>query len=498
MGSERQSREDGSTQQPSGGRAAATPGKRSLTDGMVQRRAASPGASDAAVHSAAEAGLEGASVALPHGPEIQAAFGKHDVSDVRAHVGGPAAAAATAMGATAYATGDDVAFGQQPDLHLAAHEAAHVVQQRGGVRLSGGVGQAGDAYERHADAVADRVVAGESAEGLLDELAHRGPAGGPAVQRDIGDDGILGPLPPDEPSESPDPAAVRQAVLENIARLAERADAEATVAELRALAGGHSEIELVTVTLRPSGEGIQIAFGALRPMLPALISSAERRAAELAIDAEGPSFAGLGDSVPATTIEALGALASRYRFGGAGTVAAIQADQEALVRLTAGLAPPLDPVSTASLRLMAATMNQRLGDLVNAGRPSIGPDDGTGVSIESHERAQREFWAAREDIAGGIFGAVFFTAAWLATDGDHEASARWAAAGHDLDELTGMMADAVEAGRDHMEDLERAVPALPDPATLPESATERRGRERATHREHSERMGPGRGRGRRR
>jgi len=48
-----------------------------------------------------------------------------------------------------------------------AHEAAHVIQQRGGVQLKGGVGEAGDAYERQADEVADRVVQGESAEELL-------------------------------------------------------------------------------------------------------------------------------------------------------------------------------------------------------------------------------------------------------------------------------------------------------------------------------------------
>jgi hypothetical protein len=43
-----------------------------------------------------------------------------------------------------------------------------VVQQRAGVHLAGGVGQEGDPYEQHADAVAQRVVAGQSAEDLLD------------------------------------------------------------------------------------------------------------------------------------------------------------------------------------------------------------------------------------------------------------------------------------------------------------------------------------------
>ncbi len=49
-----------------------------------------------------------------------------------------------------------------------------MVQQRAGVQLYGGVGQSGDAYERHADAVADLVVQGRSAEGLLDSMSGAG------------------------------------------------------------------------------------------------------------------------------------------------------------------------------------------------------------------------------------------------------------------------------------------------------------------------------------
>lgn len=142
----------------------------------------------AEIHQLAVAGTRGAGSSLPHLDRIQAAFGHHDVSGVRAHVGGNAAASAGAMGARGYAVGDDIAFAAAPDLHLAAHEAAHVVQQRGGVRLSGGVGRSGDEYERHADAVADLVVRGESAQALLDERAHRGATGGSAVQRDAEED----------------------------------------------------------------------------------------------------------------------------------------------------------------------------------------------------------------------------------------------------------------------------------------------------------------------
>jgi hypothetical protein len=169
------------------------PGKRTLAEGLpVQRKEASapgtaPAASDStsanAVHAAAQRGLTGGRSALPYGGTIQKLFGRHDVSGVAAHVGGPAADACAQMGATAYASQDHVAFAGAPDLHTAAHEAAHVVQQRGGVQLKGGIGEVGDAYERHADEVADLVVAGRSAEGALDRHAGgRGGSGSGGVQ----------------------------------------------------------------------------------------------------------------------------------------------------------------------------------------------------------------------------------------------------------------------------------------------------------------------------
>ena len=84
------------------------------------------------------------------------------------------------MHATAFTTGEHVGLKAPPDLWLAAHEATHVVQQRGGVSLSGGVGRAGDPYERQADTVADRVVSGRPAHDLL---AGSRAAGLLAVQR---------------------------------------------------------------------------------------------------------------------------------------------------------------------------------------------------------------------------------------------------------------------------------------------------------------------------
>lgn len=123
---------------------------------------------DGAIHRVAAAGVSGTGGRMPHLERIQSAFGPdHDVSGINAHVGGAAGEAAAQIHARAYATGNHVAFAGEPDLHTAAHEAAHVVQQRGGVQLKGGVGTAGDPYEVHADAVADRVVRGESAAELL-------------------------------------------------------------------------------------------------------------------------------------------------------------------------------------------------------------------------------------------------------------------------------------------------------------------------------------------
>lgn len=126
------------------------------------------------VHTIAREGVAGPGQALPHGTAIQASFGHHDVSGVRAHVGGTAADATSALGAPAYATGNEVAFGSPPDLRQAAHEAAHVVQHQQGVHFDGGRGDAGSASERHADAVAETTVRGGSAEALLDA----GPGGG--------------------------------------------------------------------------------------------------------------------------------------------------------------------------------------------------------------------------------------------------------------------------------------------------------------------------------
>jgi ADP-ribose pyrophosphatase YjhB (NUDIX family) len=190
------------------GQAAGVPGKRTRVETMsaglsapqpaspVQRRLADSGGapSGEAVHEAASRGVATPGTSLPHGSLLQRAFGRHDISSITAHVGDAAGASARAMGAKAYATVHHVVFDGAPDVHTAAHEAAHVVQQRAGVHLKGGVGAAGDAYETHADQVADAVVAGGTAEHLLDAMTSGpcGTAATPGVQRALVSAGALG------------------------------------------------------------------------------------------------------------------------------------------------------------------------------------------------------------------------------------------------------------------------------------------------------------------
>ncbi len=128
----------------------------------------------------AASGFSSTPARLPHLGRIQKSFGR-DMSHVEAFVGGRARMASRQLGATAYTSGNRIAFADNPSLELAAHEAAHVVQQQSGkVQLKGGVGEVGDEYERHADAVADLVVQGKSAASLLGE--YGGDASSPTAQ----------------------------------------------------------------------------------------------------------------------------------------------------------------------------------------------------------------------------------------------------------------------------------------------------------------------------
>ena len=142
----------------------------------VQRQASARdgGADSSSAGPTALAGFSGPAGQLPHLDLIQRSFGRHAVGEIQAHTDGAAAESANTLGATAYAAGNHVAFAGAPSLHTAAHEAAHVVQQRAGAATGQNAGRAGDRFEQHADRVADKVVAGQSAEAALDEMASTG------------------------------------------------------------------------------------------------------------------------------------------------------------------------------------------------------------------------------------------------------------------------------------------------------------------------------------
>lgn len=124
-----------------------------------------------AIQRLAREGIKSPSSSLPYARTLQHAFGRYDIGHVQAHIGPQATIRSRAMGAQAFTTGNHVVLAGKPSLATVAHEATHVVQQQHGVHLAQGVGTAGDRYERHADAVAQRVVAGHSAEDLLAAFA---------------------------------------------------------------------------------------------------------------------------------------------------------------------------------------------------------------------------------------------------------------------------------------------------------------------------------------
>jgi hypothetical protein len=95
-----------------------------------------------------------------------------DLTGVRVHTGGESAAAAKAVGARAYAVGQDIHFGagqyapgSDAGQHLLAHEVAHTVQQAGAApqrQAKLEVSAPGDASEHEADRAADAMVSGLS------------------------------------------------------------------------------------------------------------------------------------------------------------------------------------------------------------------------------------------------------------------------------------------------------------------------------------------------
>ena len=125
------------------------------------------------VQQVAQEGIQTPSSTLPFVKRIQQSFGRHNISQIQAHLGPGATKSAETIQAAAYTTRNHVVFAGVPSLHTVAHEATHVVQQRAGLQLAGGTGKVGDIYEQYADAVANRVTTGQSVEGMLDQFAGR-------------------------------------------------------------------------------------------------------------------------------------------------------------------------------------------------------------------------------------------------------------------------------------------------------------------------------------
>jgi hypothetical protein len=110
-----------------------------LPSGILMRKhdgnGVEPGAADAVSRAASSSGR-----ALPD--HLRSKFEQSlgaDLSGVRVHDGSASAASARAVGAKAYALGNDIHFGaghydptSAAGEHLLAHEVAHTVQQRGG------------------------------------------------------------------------------------------------------------------------------------------------------------------------------------------------------------------------------------------------------------------------------------------------------------------------------------------------------------------------------
>jgi hypothetical protein len=131
----------GGHEAPRSSAASTAVGKSTLTERLTPIGAAPPavqthagpggGPGPERVREAAGRGISGSATSLPHAAAIQRAFGPaHDVSHVQAHVGDAAAGACRDMNASAYATGNHVAFASAPDLHIAAHGAPGSVPPR--------------------------------------------------------------------------------------------------------------------------------------------------------------------------------------------------------------------------------------------------------------------------------------------------------------------------------------------------------------------------------
>lgn len=168
--------------------------------GHLQRDAAKP-ESPAAAHAGVPEAVRSPGQPLdPRTRSLMESRFQHDFSGVRVHTDVRAAESSRALGANAWALGNELVFaGGRYDphtpagQHLLAHELTHVIQQQhapaADLQTDLEVSEPGDAAEQEADAVADEVVAGKTAtvEARASETTiHRDTAGDIGIGLGIG------------------------------------------------------------------------------------------------------------------------------------------------------------------------------------------------------------------------------------------------------------------------------------------------------------------------
>ena len=140
----------------------------SSADSAVMANVNTQNVSESLAHPEGGQGLEGNTRDI-----LEPKFG-HSFESVKIHAGGRANQMTKAVGARAFATGQDVYFGQgeyQPQsadgLHLLAHELTHTIQQSSGAVSGSSIGDGlavsdpNDAFEQEASSAADSVARGE-------------------------------------------------------------------------------------------------------------------------------------------------------------------------------------------------------------------------------------------------------------------------------------------------------------------------------------------------
>ncbi len=221
-----------------------------------------------------------------------------DLGDVRIHSDGDSARAADALGARAFALGDDVRFaaGQyRPDdpfgQHLIAHEVAHTVQQRGAAPAPQSkleVSTPTDAAELEADRAADAMVVGAPVSlaagrgGAIERTIHRDakPSGAkpPAANPSAADTGSLG-YDPDQKD------ALDKATLETLGKESWKA-LKKTPAGAAALEAVGSKMEtLVKGTLSTNGSAV-LASGVLAGFVSVILTRMAQALKEKELPAE--------------------------------------------------------------------------------------------------------------------------------------------------------------------------------------------------------------------